>query len=217
MNFKSCNKAFNRISDDKKNIVLSTSVKEFSSNGFNSSNINTIAEKANISVGSMYKYFESKRTLYLTCVEWSLMRLNVTIEDIIGQKDELIVMLEKIIRAILDDRIENEEFTKLYYEMATECNAEYAMTISSQIEGVTSNLYTAYIEHAQNTQNVRKDIDPRFFAFFIDNLLMMLQFSYSCEYYKDRMKIYTYNTVFDNDDVMVEQMMKFIKGALFLE
>ena len=99
--------------------------------------------------------------------------------------------------------------------MATESNAEYAMLISSQIEGVTADLYAAYIKRAQQDGSIRPDIDPRFFAFFIDNLFMMLQFSYSCEYYKDRMSIYTYKDVLENDQKLKEQMMLFIQGALF--
>lgn len=215
MNFKSCKKTFNRIDDEKKYAVLTTAMNEFSSKGFNSANINVIAADAEVSVGAMYKYFDSKRALYLTCVEWAMHHLNQKIEDVIKQDSDLLVMLENIIRTIQKYREENQTFTKLYYEMATESNAEYAMLISSQIEGVTSNLYSAYVEHAKTNKQIRQGIDSRYFAFFIDNILMMLQFSYSCEYYIDRMKIYTYKDVLDNDDKLIEQVMLFIKGALF--
>lgn len=215
MNFKSCKKTFNHIDDEKKINILSTAMDEFAANGFNSANINIIAEKSNVSVGAMYKYFDSKRALYLTCVEWAMQHLNEKIEEVIKQNDDFLLIFEKIIRTIQQSASENETFTKLYYEMATESNAEYAMVISSQIEGVTSNLYAAYLEYAKNNNLVRQDIDSRYFAFFIDNLFMMIQFSYSCEYYKNRMKIYTYKDVFKNDDKLLEQMMLFIKGALF--
>jgi len=215
MDFKSCKKTFNRISEEKKYFVLSTAVTEFASKGFNSANINIIASDAGVSVGAMYKYFDSKRALYLTCVEWVMQHLNQEIEEIIKQNDDLFLMIESLIRTIQKYRAENETFTKLYYEMATESNAEYAMLISSQIEGVTSNLYAAYIEYAKTNSQIRQDIDSRYFAFFIDSILMMLQFSYSCEYYIDRMKIYTYKDVLENDEKLLEQVMLFIKGALF--
>ena len=98
--------------------------------------------------------------------------------------------------------------------MATESNAEFAMLIASEIEGVTSDLYSTYLQKAQQDKQIRQDIDPRFFAFFIDSLFMMLQFSYSCEYYKDRMQLYTYENVFDDDALVRTQAMNFIKGAL---
>jgi len=214
MNFNSCNDIFNRLDNQKKEAILSTAIVEFSSQGFNSTNINVIAQKANISVGAMYKYFNSKRALYLTCVELSIMHLNNAIEQVVSSGDGIFIILERIINTIQKDRKQNELYTKLYYEMATEGNAEYAMTISSLVEGVTANLYSAFIKEAQQSQGLRQDIDPRFFAWLIDNLLMMLQFSYSCEYYKDRMKIYTNESVLDDDHHVCEQMMRFIKGAL---
>ncbi len=216
MEFKSANSIFNRLGDKKKTLVLSTSVKEFSEKGFNSANINTIAENAGISIGAMYKYFENKRALYLACVEWAMLHLNQEIAEAVSQDDEILTLCEKIIRVIQRHRKENEQFTKLYYEMATEGNAEYAMLISSQIEGVTADLYASYIKSAQDNNRIRTDIDPRFFAFFMDNLFMMLQFSYSCDYYIDRMQIYTYDDVFERDDVLLQQMLLFIKGALYL-
>lgn len=217
MDFKSCKKTFNRINDEKKYFVLSTAVNEFASKGFNSANINIIAADAEVSVGAMYKYFDSKRALYLTCVEWVMEHLRENIDEIIKNNDDLMNLLEDMIRTIQKFRAENETFTKLYYEMATESNAEYAMLISSQIEGITSNLYAAYIEHAKTNKQIRQDIDSRYFAFFIDSILMMLQFSYSCEYYIDRMKIYTYKDVLENDEKLLEQVMLFIKGALFYQ
>lgn len=214
MDFKSCKTTFNNIDDNKKRNILSTSIKAFSKHGFNSANINIIAEDSGVSVGAMYKYFDNKRALYLTCVEFVLFHLNEKIEEVVNQSDDMFLMFENFIKTIQKYRTEYEDFTKLYYEMATESNAEYAMLISSQIEGVTSNLYAEYIEKAKDSKQIRRDIDPRYFAFFIDNILMMLQFSYSCEYYIDRMKIYTYDDVLEDDDKLRSQVMLFIKGAL---
>lgn len=216
MEFTNCKPLFNRLNDAKKESILMTSISEFSREGFNSANINIIAEKANISVGAMYKYFGSKRNLYMTCVEMAKDHLNTTMQSIINEDDDFLVLMEKIIRVIQDHSRKNIEFTKLYYEMATEGNSEYAMVISDVIEGATADLYSSYIERAKKEKNMRDNVDARFFAFFIDNLFMMLQFSYSCAYYRNRLKIYTYDDVFENDDKLVEQMIEFIRGALFI-
>jgi len=217
MDFKSCNGVFNRLNNQKKIGIITVSMKEFSDSGFKSANINVIAEKAGISVGAMYKYFENKRALYLTCLEWSIMHLNAKIADVVKRETDLFAVIEALIRAIQESRTENEQFNKLYYEMATESNAEFAMLISGQIEGVTANLYAAYLSEAQKNKQIRQDIDPRFFAFFIDNLFMMLQFSYSCEYYKDRIQMFTHAGVFEDDARLREQMMHFIRGALLYQ
>jgi hypothetical protein len=41
----------------------------------------------------------------------------------------------------------------------------------------------------------------------------MLQFSYSCEYYKERLKMYVGENAIRDDALMCEQLIKFIKGA----
>lgn len=217
MNFNNCKPLFNRLGEEKKENILMTSIAAFSKEGFNSANINTIAEEANVSVGAMYKYFGSKRNLYMTCVEMAKNHLNETMQAIINDEDDFLTMIEKVIRAIQEHSKKNIEFTKLYYEMATEGNSGYAMEISDAIEGATSDLYSSYIKRAVIEDNLRKDIDARFFAFFMDNLFMMLQFSYSCAYYQTRMKIYTYDDVFDDDEKVAAQMLSFIKGAFYLK
>lgn len=45
-------------------------------------------------------------------------------------------------------------------------------------------LYDSIIKKAQDNGQIRKDIDPFYSAFFLENLFILLKFSYSCEYYK---------------------------------
>jgi hypothetical protein len=65
--------------------------------------------------------------------------------------------------------------------------------------------------------DVRQDIDPRMFAFFFDSLLMMMQFSYSCEYYMERYKIYCGADVLKEDERVVQEFLKFIESAFTFE
>ncbi len=55
--------AFQRIDDDRKNIILEAGIEEFSSKGYENANINIIAKNAGISIGLMYKYFSTKEDL----------------------------------------------------------------------------------------------------------------------------------------------------------
>jgi len=55
------------------------------------------------------------------------------------------------------------------------------------------------------------------FAFFFDNLLMMLQFSYCCEYYRERFKIYCGEDAVFDDERVVTQMLKFVESAFTTE
>ena len=62
---------------------------------------------------------------------------------------------------------------------------------------------------------ISEEIDPALFAFFFDNLLMMLHFSYSCDYYEDRFRIYCGDDIASRDEDVRRQLLMFIGGALY--
>ena len=51
------------------------------------------------------------------------------------------------------------------------------------------------------------------FAYLLDNVFMMLQFSISCDYYKERFKVYMGEDVENKDGFIIEQTLKFVKAA----
>jgi hypothetical protein len=42
----------------------------------------------------------------------------------------------------------------------------------------------------------------------------MLQFSYACEYYQERFRIYAGEDILERDEAVVQQFLRFIKAAL---
>ena len=106
-----------------------------------------------------------------------------------------------------------EDLIKLYNEMTSENNAELVRLISQDMETVSAAVYTQVIAQAQQEGLIRRDVDPRMFAFLLGNLFTNLQFSYACGYYQERFKIYAGEDILSRDDFVVEQMLKFIEGA----
>lgn len=208
---------FNKISEEKRQKILNVAIAEFSERGFESANVNSIAQKAGISVGSIYKYFENKENLFLTVIHFAVEKLKDVLKEIMQSGDDLETRIRKIIIAIQSQTRNNVPLTKLYNEMSTENRSNLVWKIASDMENATAGLYASFIEDAQKAGEVRADVDPKAFAFFLDNLFLLLQFSYACEYYKERMKIYIREDIFDNDELVVEQLMKFIRGAFFLK
>lgn len=209
--------SFRKLPTDKQEKILQTAIIEFAEHGFDGANINVIAKKAGISVGSMYKYFKNKHDLYMMTVSISVNKLSTTLNEIISLKMDFLSTVEKIVRAIQFHSRENIYLNKLYNQMTTENNAEFVQRIVSQMEGVTAQLYAAFIAEAQKNEDARPNINPKYFAFFLDNLFILLQFSYTCEYYKERLKMFVGEDVFADDELLVEQLMKFVKGALYLK
>ncbi len=204
---------FERIPAEKRTRILETAMEEFARCGYENANTNTIAQKAGISIGSLYQYFVSKEDLFLTTVKYCSAVLKETLEEIMQEEEDILFKVEKVLRAIQRHSRENRSVIHLYNEMTTNSNSELMLQSVDEIEGMTSRLYTDLVRRLQKEGEVRKDCDPGIFAFLLDNLFMSLQFSYACEYYAKRFTLYAGEDVFARDDYVVEQTLKFIKGA----
>lgn len=209
--------AFERASDERKEKILEAGIEEFASKGYENANINVIAKNAGISIGLMYKYF-NKENLFITCLERGMEILDETIDEIFNSDDKLLVKAEKLIRATCKHSKKNAKYIKLYNEITSERDSTRAKELADAIESTTSRKYVKAITDALANGDVRQDMDPRMYAFFLDNLLTSLQFSYTCDYYRNRFEIYTGVNVDEMDeDQIVTQLLKFFESAFTFE
>lgn len=210
--------AFERISEERKELILEVGIEEFSSKGYENANINVIAQKAGISIGLMYKYFATKEDLFMTCISRGMSILEDTLKEIMASNDKLLIKAEKLIRATCELSKSNSKYIKLYNEITAEKDGARAVELAREIEVNTSRVYITAIAQALASGDVRNDLNPRLFAFFLDNLLLNLQFSFTCEYYRERLKIYTgVDTDSLDEDEIVKQLLKFIESAFTFE
>lgn len=210
--------AFERASDERKEKILEVGIEEFSSKGYENANINVIAKNSGISIGLMYKYFSTKEDLFVTCVQRGMQILDNAVDEILRSNDKILVKAEKLIRTTCMHSKKNANYIKLYNEISSEKGTEMVKMLAREIEDSTSQKYITCIAQAFAKGDVRQDLDPRMFAFFLDNLLTTLQFSYTCDYYRERFEIYTGINVDELDDEqVVTQLLKFIESAFTFE
>ena len=205
---------FERIPQKRRDKIIDMAVREFAKKGFDRANINQIAEAAGISVGSIYKYFDTKEDLFLTCVLSGVKTLESVLGEVIARPGDLFSKMERIVRIIQLHSREQRNLIILYNEMTSESNAGLTWKLAAEMEALSARVYTDLIREAQEKGAVRKDISPELFAFFLDNLFMMLQFSYACTYYRDRFKIYTGKEALEDDELVVEQFNRIFQAAL---
>ncbi|MDO4363939.1 MAG: TetR/AcrR family transcriptional regulator [Clostridia bacterium] len=210
--------AFERASDERKEKILEVGINEFASKGYENANINIIAKNSGISIGLMYKYFSTKEDLFITCIQRGMSILDDAVDEILKSDDKLLTKAEKLIRTTCQLSQKDANYVKLYNEITSERNSEKAMEFAKAIEGETSKKYVKCITDALAKGDVRQDMDPRLFAFFLDNLLTSLQFSFTCDYYRNRLEIYTGVDVAElSEDQIVKQLLKFIESAFTFE
>jgi len=204
---------FDRIPEERRNKLITVAVREFAHKGFNNANINKIAYEAGISVGSVYKYFNTKEDLFRTCINYGLEILETVLNEALNSEEDFFSKVEKIIQLIQSYSRSHKDLIILYNEMASESNSELTWKLASAMESVSAKVYTSLISQAQSEGMIREDISPQLFAFFLDNLFMMLQFSYACDYYRERFKIYVGEDILEMNDFVVEQFLSFIRAA----
>lgn len=205
---------FDNIAPEKRERIISAATTEFALKGFENANINNIAKKADVSVGSLYKYFENKQDMFLTIIHYSIATMEDMLNELLESDEDILLKVEHIIRTIQQYSKQNVLIVKLYNVMTSENNPRFASQFAFEMESMTARIYRTAIERGKKAGDVREDIDSAFAAYLLDNIFMNLQFSYACDYYRERLKIYTGNDTPEKDDFVVEQCLKFIKSAL---
>ena len=197
--------------------ILSIAAEEFADKGFAGTAIGSVARKAGVSVGVIYKYYAGKEDLFNACVTKSLESMEEVLNMTGNDGGSLMDMLANLISRMQGFARENPEYIRLYHQITVSGSPAGKTRTAELIESSTAGIYEEFIRKASETGEIRNDIDPAAFAFLIDNLLMMLHFSYACDYYKDRFRIYFGEDAIDKDEAVKEQMLKFIGAALGAE
>lgn len=193
---------FDNFSDEKKLMIIQTATREYANQGFEHANINVIAEKVGISIGSLYKYFGSKQDLFLVTIHQGTQVL----KTIVPSEQSFEEKCRDLIKAIKKSSREQQELLRLYSELVKK--------LSYEIESIAAEMYTELVKEGQRTGEIKRDIDPAMTAFLMDNLFISLQFSYSSEYYQQRFRIFLGNDIENQDTFVLDQMVSFISSAL---
>ena len=205
---------FDRIPREKRERVLRAAADEFSAKGYENANTNIIAEKAGISVGALFKYFKTKEACFIAVLSEGIRHLEEALDHITGSKDPFFKKIEMIVNIIPEHSRKYGEMIRLYYEVTRNSGSDTVSRLGARMEGISARIYRKMIKQAKKEGIVNKTADEDVFAFCLDNLFIMLQFSYACKYYKKRKEIYLGRKKAGDDRHLTGQVMKFIKGAL---
>lgn len=204
-----------KLTEEQQKQILEAGIEAFAEHGLHGANMAAIARSAQISVGVLYKYYANKEDFFHACLHHSLSALEEVLATVTAQKTKLLHYASSIIHTLGEFCREHPSHIRMYHQITT-VSGDQARQLAEEIEAVTARLYTAYIARAQAQGDLRQDMDPRLFAFFFDNLLMMLQFSGCCDYYQARMALYQDGQPWDAS-YMETELLKFLESAFTWE
>ncbi len=205
---------FDKISDKKRERIIKIATVEFAEKGFNGANVNVIANKAGISIGSMYNYFSSKEHLFLTIVDEGYKLLEGAFAGADLANGDIFSKLETIIRVAQTHSRSHPHFVQLYQDITTESLAHLSARLSRKIENISAVFYRHYLKEAKEQGIVDPSIDEHVASFCIDNIIVLMQFSYTSEYYKERLRTFIGEDALDEDERVIKGMVDFIRGAI---
>lgn len=193
--------------------LLDAATESFANRGYSGTSVGRIAAEANLSVGVIYKYYEDKEALFLACVRRSLQFLDEIFEETKSVDGTLLEIADALIARSQRAVRECPNCFKLYHQITVTGPPMGSPKVAKMIEERAATLYTSTLKEAKTRGLTRQDMDPGICAFFFDNLLMMLHFSYTCDYYRDRFSLYSEGSIDDKDEIIREQLLKFLEGA----
>jgi len=207
-------KTFEKIAPEKRERIMNVAIKEFSSKGYSAASINTIARDAGISIGGMYRYFKSKEALFMTVMDWGYVLLEEALTKILHMEGDLFERLEALLHTSMEYARNYREINQIYLGVSTEGLSSLAKQISLKMEGITARFYHDFLKDGQAKGLIRQEVNPGILSFCLDNLVMMVQFSYASDYYRERLKIYAGDGMIEDDDQLISGIMDFIRHGL---
>ena len=145
---------------DKENIdvkerILNVAIEEFAQNGYKSASTNIICQKANISKGLLYHYYNSKENIYIAVVRHVIdsFKRNIAI-NIKDSNKKGIDYVEEYFDIKFKFFRENPLYSKIIVNLVIDNSIEKARELSSEFQNYNNNLIYDVINNI--------DINPKF-------------------------------------------------------
>ncbi|MCR5278018.1 MAG: TetR/AcrR family transcriptional regulator [Lachnospiraceae bacterium] len=205
---------YKKLSEDQIRKIIESGIDEFAAKGLAGASLVRIAGNAGVSVGVIYKYYKDKDDLFLSCVRFGLKELTEALKEVAFKSDDLEESLKSVVHTLIHHSKAKTSINRMYNEITSGGASQYAVMLAREIEEISALVYTDLLRKAKEEGMCEGDFDPALSAFFMDNLFMMLQFSYSCDYYRERMRLYCGDGVSGSDEIMERELVGFLKRAL---
>ena len=175
--------------------------------------MNLVAREAGISVGSLYQYFKTKESLFLALIEESHGTLTAVIDDIFSRVPGFFQRVEALLRAAVEWSRKDPDLLNLYIACTTEELAPLAAKLSGRIESVAAERYSQMVAEAKRRGEIKADLSATAAAFCLDNLFLIVQFSFGSAYYRERLRLFLGEKA-DDAEAVIHGVMDFIQRAL---
>ncbi len=162
-------KQFEEIRQEKKSLILETALELFAFHGYESTSIDQIAKKANISKGLLYNYYKSKEELLETILHKGIDELMAIFDpnkDGVLEQNELKFFINEIFKTLQENRV----FWKLYLSVSMQ--ASVFKIIEKRIEEFYEPMMQMLTEYFKNAGFENPFMETIIFGAFLDGITL---------------------------------------------
>ncbi len=163
---------FFNLPDDKRNLIISAAIHEFSTDNYNTASINRICKKSNIAKGSFYQYFTDKLDLYVYIMTLAIEEKIKFFSAILAEFHTL-TLIEQF-RLLF---IKGVEFSKNYPQYAnlgeqfSKENDETAkLSVMKEGDHQSETLFMQMIHNAKSKGEIDSRVDPLALSMLLHSL-----------------------------------------------
>lgn len=182
-------KTFLNLGPERQREIIDVAVLEFTLNDYENASLSNIIKKLNLAKGSFYRYFQSKKDLYLYLIEYTTRIRFEEIEELAGKN----ISLETLLIENYKDKIKYDQKYPLYsgfgYRVLREINnkelGDVIRGLRDQILSYTRSFLEAYLKKGL----VKENLDLEAVAFMIYQnqvgFFEYLSYRYNIDYLKN--------------------------------
>ena len=185
---------YSKLSPEKQKAILDAAAHVFASKGYHHANVADICIKANISVGSLYQYFSSKKNLYIKVISSYVERLSHSFDHFSKTLEAGDFSFKDVIKELVEmipDLVERErDYLRIYHELGSASMDEFTAEISQEFIANNYRFWVEIVEKGKETGEIRPSISSDVAAYMINNHFTLFIFSCVSEHYAKRVNAF---------------------------
>lgn len=163
---------FFNLPQQKRHIIEQAALDEFSTYGFDNSNMNRIVEQSGIAKGSFYQYFEDKKDVYFHLVDMLFQKKMQAVAPIIQDCGKYLFAynLEALFKAGLTLAAEDTRLYKLGEDFVA-IQRPFVTVFTEKYKPEAMDIYKVLLARAEAGGELREGLDLSLTSVFIDTLV----------------------------------------------
>jgi TetR/AcrR family transcriptional regulator len=164
---------FLNLDAEKQQRIVDAAVEEFAGKGFARASMNVVVERAGISKGAIFKYFQSKSGLFGFIYRIALNQVKDYLRAVRNESTAtpFFQRLERVMRAGVEFIRRHPGLARIYYHIRFTGDAPASREILQELQRESLKFLEALIAEAMARGEVRQDLDPEVAAFMLDCIM----------------------------------------------